>query len=1141
MADRKIGGSETSLMPASPFLRGLNTELSGVVDSTDFTTEELNMMIRADNTRSRRFGMDYEDQYKFCNQYIDTSIKNLAFNCIEWTDYNAPDESQTYKSVPYIVVQIGGKIIFYKNSGLPFSNEQADYELDLRDYRLDATDEVSYQTERCKFTAAYGCLFVTSKAIKPIRLRSADDPEAPVQVIKDAYGVCSCAVKDYKHGRGSARGTDNEWAFKLLINGIVVKVFKVKDIPGVSADMVFGRDTVYSATFPCSCLIAREFNSLPSEVRYGITAVPQYSEPAFPPSTGAWSYRPDSITFKAPEGSGDELQGTLIGLQLKVHYFTSGHWRGPDIENYSCQLSGGYKYTQETDLTLKIRDTSVGAQDYMNVADMLPKTTYAHLYNLLNQGWTVETLAEFYVARRMFPANNLAMQYLKDNKTSKFKPENLLNMTFGNTPAAKGHFILDYFNQDRATVSNVETVMDNLVGAINKVFEDKSLSDRVTIDDIRSTDITNPADADKEIPVVKPRASFVADTCAYAGRIFYLAGDTVLYSQVIAEDISKAGQCYSEADPTSEELSDVVETDGGHISLPEIGEGIKLAQLGTYLLIFGTRDNMFITGTANNLFTATAYTTGTLPVSPTQAPDSFVNTEFGLFYWGTTSVNIIGAAQDGLAPKDLTTDRMLNWFGRLTNTQHKWCKGVYSAAKKKVYWFYPSDEEKPRRLDLCLVYDIMKDAFTTHKVASTATTENEDGIINVSEDLPEIVSGVSLKVPFKSVKEYPITASSLNVFITDAWVKTIGAVNLEEAPYLFRFDASVFKDLKPGEEQDVVKFNGKVIEWVSRDNSDKLHRHYGIKGETDTSAVVADNFVQGEGFFANVTGSSELGFQAHIQHLYNSGVSSDNALVTDFPLTGWSNDASIDTDATVGIFEVYAPLVNLEATGGIGKSSYDAANGLLLGWSWLSDPGLEVVEVLDAYDYKVLAEYPISSEEFSYESSTLLCFDVANGKVTFGDFRNNLLRDWTAGDFKGVGYHFDSYLISHPMNAVGYTKSLNPVRANSIVYNKNMPYLLSYFRRTEVGKTTDGEYLYPSKCQGSVLWDWRTSGEHGKWDSPQELYRPNSRTILSEGYVITKTNIRGIGRAFQVKLQSVEDNQMIVEALCFDVMNDGRI
>lgn len=1132
MAKSKIGGSETSLMPTSPFLRGLNTELSGVVDSTDFTKEELNMMIRADNTRSRRFGMDYEESYKFCNQYIDASINNLAFNCIEWTDYNSPDESQTYQSVPYIVVQIGGKIIFYKNLGLPFSKEQAEYELDLRDYRIDATDEVSYQTERCRFTAAYGCLFITSKAIKPIRLRTAAPVEEPVTIIQDSTAVCSCATQAFRWNRYRTHFTDvqnpdqERWYLRIYINDVLL----LSSVSAVDKEL------------PCSWGIADEFNNLPTEVRRGITAVPEFQSPNYPPVPGKYDIIPDSITFKAPEGSGDLLSGTKIEVRLQGWYKKHNYRK---VFSYTCYLSGGYAYTQDTDLKLRIRDTSVGAKDYLNISDSVPRISYAHLYNLYNQGWTQETIAKYYVSLEKFPANNLAQQYLKDSKTASFKPENLINMTFGNTPAAKGHFILEYFNQDRLETGGIEQVMDMLVTAINDEFAAQEKEDRVTVEDIISSDITDPPNAEEEIPVVKPRSNFVTDICAYAGRIFYLSSDTVLYSQIIAEDITKSDKCYSEADPTSEELSDLVETDGGHISLPEIGEGVKLAQLGTYLLIFGTRENMFITGTANNLFTATAYTTGTLPVSPTQAPYSFVNTEFGLFYWGTTSVNFIGTDGNGLAPRDLTTDRMLNWFGRLTNKQHEWCKGVYSAAKKKVYWFYPSDEEKPRRLDLCLVYDIQKDAFTTHKITSLVERLDDEGDLDVTTGLPEIVSGLSMKNPYKSIKEYPVTAVVNNIRLAGDYYVTTENFHPGNGPLCFIFDASKLSDLPIGETKDLIKLGDYTVEWVQRDDFGALHRYRGVKTKEGVvldslSGVVADNFRQAEGFYTKF-GDTEGSY--NLVHLHNSSVNSSVVYVTDLSWTGWEmNETFTATSNMYGKAQVFAPFVAIDEIGGFGSTDYASDTGLPTGgWEWLSDIGLSTVEVTDNDNYKILAEDPISSEEFSYESSTLLCFDVANGKVTFGDFRNNLLRDWTAGDFKGIGYHFDSYLISHPMNSTEYSRPLNPVRQNNIVHNKNMPYLLSYFRRTEVGKTIDGKYLYPSKCHGSILWDWRTSGEHGKWDSPQELYRPNKRTILSEGYVITKTNIRGIGRAFQVKLESVEDNQMIVEALCFDVMNDGRI
>ena len=48
-------------------------------------------------------------------------------------------------------------------------------------------------------------------------------------------------------------------------------------------------------------------------------------------------------------------------------------------------------------------------------------------------------------------------------------------------------------------------------------------------------------------------------------------------------------------------------------------------------------------------------------------------------------------------------------------------------------------------------------------------------------------------------------------------------------------------------------------------------------------------------------------------------------------------------------------------------------------------------------------------------------------------------------------------------------------------------------------------------------------------------------TIFDEGFIINKTNIRGLGRAFQIKLESVDDAQFIVESLVYDLKNDGRI
>lgn len=963
------GTSVNSVMVSTPFLGGLNTELAGLVDSTDFTKEELNMTIRADGSRARRPGVDYEENFTFNNELIDISNQNLAVNCIEWVDINSPDESQTYSQVPYIVVQIGYLIIFYKNEGQPYSNKEIDYKVDLRDYKLEGKTDSEVASERCKFVTAYGCLFITSKAIRPIRLRSAQDETEPYIEVTYPYCTVSCAAFQGKHQR---MGSTSDWAevpaiYEFYFDDFMIGHF---DVPLNGASYV---------PFPNSYTMAESFNSIAPETRRNIVATPLESAPSTwsQPNQGWPNWTPaDWITFNA---SSTSERGIRIRIRVFGWAYKSGRWH-PHENWYEARMAGGSSnYTNSTGLSLQIRDTTRGANDRINTDENPPMMSYAHLYNLLNQGWTVELIAQFYKESdssvRFFPGNNLAQQYLKDKKTDAFKPQDLINMTFGNTPAARGHFKLDFFNQDRLTTGNIVTNMQNLVGRLQALV-DPSLDIESIRDKLGYTG-SEAEIASAQVPIIKPRKDYVADICTYAGRIFYLCGDVLLYSQMISEDISKAAQCYTEADPTSEEMSDVVETDGGLISLPDIGDGVKLATYGDYLFVFGTKGGAVITGTANNIFTATAYSAGSLGSIPTQAPDSFVNTEIGLFYWGTTGIIMLGQGQGGLASQDLSTDRILLWYSKLTNTQHKWCKGIYSKSKKKIYWFYPSNDARPRRLDMCLVYDLTRGSFAPQQIASGYI--DEDSGDYVEADLPEVVSGLDLKVPFKSIKEYPIIT------------------------------------VPEGEE-----------------------------------------------------------------------------------------------------------------------------------------PSLEIeVEGDSGYYTKVLADHPIDTEEFTYESSILVCLDVANQKITFGDFRNNLLKDWTAGDWNGDGYNYNSYLISHPMNAT-QVSTFNARRLNDYVHMKNMPYLITYFKRTETGYTLSGDYIYPSGCFGSVLWDWRTTDRYGKWSSPSpiykikenlrgKLYKPYKKTLFDQGYIINKTNIRGLGRAYQIKLESDENKQFILEGIVYDLKSDGRI
>ena len=1254
--------SEYGLATSSPFLKGLNTELNKLVDSTEYTNDELNCMIRANNTRSRRPGIDYEELYKFNNEYLDLSLPDLAFQCIEWTDINSPDEAETYTGYPYLVCQVGGTIIFFRNEGQPYSGHQETFTLNLLGYALDNTSD-EYMRKRCKFTAAYGCIFITSEAIKPIYLRTAqtvDSSSVPSTVYASA--TLSVAFANGKDLQGPARPLARS-VTTMKLNGITVC-----EVPA------------YNGYVPCSTQMAAAWNAAPDSVRLGITATPKYSD-GVPNHNGISSatqgnitagegaYVADSITFNAHaphmEGNYIEIYVSITIISVKYTSMGSSYGMGPNISfpqetftmtsrTFSGTTAGGSNYTFQSNLNLAIRDTNVGANDYLGVADNPTKMSYAHLYNLLNQGWTPRLIAQYYNAQspKTFPGNNLAQQFLKDDKTSAFKPQNAINMTFGNSPAARGHEILDYFNQRRVYQSNLVAAFGQLISEIGGVTFNNIVD---TNWDLTDPTQANETDALSQVPDVKPRKPYVIDICAYAGRIFYLTGDVLLYSQVIAEDVTKADNCYTEADPAGEEISDVIETDGGLISLPDIGEGLKLQVVGDSLLIFGTRGNMMLSGTANNIFTATAYSAGAVPAVPTQAPDSFVSTEYGVFYWGVTGITALGVgAEGGLQTKDLTTDRILTWYGKLTNTQHKYCKGVYSASKKKIYWFYPSDDALPRRLDLCLVYDIQKDAFCPQQIAA-------------GNGIPEVVSGMQLKVPFKAYKEYPVYA---NIGVDDVVTDFGGAAyyreyqknyqtlsaDIDESTWTLKTGSIFCSDLSDIEHPLDIRIKMTCTEPVTEPGIHFLFLQIGTPGpvdppnyfyveglkvypgqifedymtmtvgktyifralETGADRILEFSWSDDDGLTWNHFGDRNVsliapyyGFNAaggevdllatgnysgsnwrvvqevENTYYYDLPVTADSVTYSDkehttavgtvqdlldapdHPWSFWKVQSVVrDTqgadydgakmlyngdfyycDDTVLLREY--PMVNftagsLDVFENIDRTLVATQNGSinlqkpmnLLTINATPDTLLTViftqrqtgdVEVTDDTGYKILADTPLDTEDFTYESSVLLCLDPAECKVTFGDFRNNIMKDWAEGDRSGQGWDFDSYMISHPVNSQDFVRA------------KSMPYLISYFKRSETGALTTGEYLYPSHCQGSVRWDWRTNGENSKWDSPNELYRPRKRTILSEGYIITKTNIRGIGRAFQIKLQSVEDHNFIVEALGFNLCKDERI
>jgi len=117
-------------------------------------------------------------------------------------------------------------------------------------------------------------------------------------------------------------------------------------------------------------------------------------------------------------------------------------------------------------LGLKIRDT-IGIEDGLEVDEHPSTLTDDHKYNLYNQGWykqrrltagsktESDPIAEYQTQwTSEYPSNSdiVWLGMVESSGDLIFDAEWLRDQTFGSTPAGRGHYVVDAFNIDRATI-----------------------------------------------------------------------------------------------------------------------------------------------------------------------------------------------------------------------------------------------------------------------------------------------------------------------------------------------------------------------------------------------------------------------------------------------------------------------------------------------------------------------------------------------------------------------------------------------------------------------------------------------------------------------------------------------------------------
>ena len=90
------------------------------------------------------------------------------------------------------------------------------------------------------------------------------------------------------------------------------------------------------------------------------------------------------------------------------------------------------------------------------------------------------------------------------------------------------------------------------------------------------------------------------------GRVFYILSSTLYFSPLL-ESFANIGDCFQEADPTSEHITDIIDTDGGTIQLPEAGVLSSIKTVGDSLVVGSNQGVWQIKAAEGENFTATNF------------------------------------------------------------------------------------------------------------------------------------------------------------------------------------------------------------------------------------------------------------------------------------------------------------------------------------------------------------------------------------------------------------------------------------------------------------------------------------------------------------------------------------------------------
>lgn len=449
-----------------------------------------------------------------------------------------------------------------------------------------------------------------------------------------------------------------------------------------------------------------------------------------------------------------------------------------------------------TEINIEVRDFH-RLDDGLDI-DERPSTLSAiHKYNLYNQGWYIPVVKieddpdgnplEYWDRKRSDFPSNADVWWLFKNSDQAFDRGQFAKTYTGNTAAPNGHYIVDPFFLDRSTVSGISG-LDIETAGTNRPSAGAFFSSRVFYSGVNKGD--------------------------YTGMVYF--------SPVI-EDPTQYGNCYQNADPTSEEIFDLVPTDGGAIRIIEAASIVKLFPLKTSLLVFASNGIWVISGSQGQGFAANDYSASKISSIPSLSANSFVDVEGLPMWWNADGIYTIqiDKVTNDFTVQSLTDETIKTFINDIPATSFPYVQGDYNSYEKTVQWLFKSTSSATiagnYEFDRVLVLNLRSQAFYPWRIQDIAngprvagvltiqgvgTTREESQVIDQSGD--NVVDINTFNVVVDTVLSSPIRARYL-------YLTTI----LDNGNYHLTFSETI---------------DDTYVDWVTFDDTGESYESYFITG-----------------------------------------------------------------------------------------------------------------------------------------------------------------------------------------------------------------------------------------------------------------------------------------------------------------------